>query len=107
MMMSMVMMEPARSMLSVGDEASDRAVDEVADVVGLERIGLGSRRTPPALMLRWMLPIARSIPPCKPEKAEHEAKGCGVNSKDPKKIESSKIGDDGADEVDADADVPA
>jgi hypothetical protein len=92
---------------TVGDEAADVAVDEVVTTVGPERIGSGSRRMPPALMVRWTLPIARSILSRKLEKAECDAKGCGVNSKDPKKIESSKIGDDGADEVDADADVPA
>ena len=91
---------------AVGDEANDVAVDEVTTVVRPEVIGSGSRRTPPVLMLRWTLPNAMSTPPRRPEKAERDAKAWGMNSKDPKQIESSKIGDDGADgDDDASKDV--
>jgi hypothetical protein len=61
----------------VGDEATDVAVDEVATAAGPEKIRSEGRRTPPVLMLRWTLPIARSILPHKPEKAEHDVKVWG------------------------------
>jgi hypothetical protein len=37
-----------------------------------------------------------SIPPQRPEKAERDVLVCGVNSKDPKRIEFPEYGDDGA-----------
>ena len=89
----------------VDDEAADVAANGVAATAGPKSIGSGRRRTPPALMLRWTLPIARSIPPGRPEKVECDEKGCGVNSKDPKQIESSRADEVGAGEDDADADV--
>jgi hypothetical protein len=55
---------------TVGDVAKDVAVDEVTTAVRPEVIGSGSRRTPPAMMLRWTLPNAMSIPPRMPEKAK-------------------------------------
>jgi hypothetical protein len=91
---------------AVGDEAAEVATDRAAATTGPERIGSGRRRTPPALMLRWTLPIARSIPPRRPEKVECDEKGCGVNSKDPKQIESSRASEGESGEDDADADVP-
>jgi hypothetical protein len=57
----------------VDDEAVDVAVDKATDDAGPEVIGSGSRRTPPALMLRWTLPNIMSIPPCRLEKAERDA----------------------------------
>ena len=39
-----------------------------------------------------------SIPPRRPEKAERDASVCGVNSKDPKRIEFPEFGDDGVDD---------
>jgi hypothetical protein len=81
---------------AVGDEATDVAdVFAIATCIG--GIGSGSRRTPPELMLRRMLPSIRSTPPRRPEKAERDVKVCGVNSKEPKLIESSRIGEDDAD----------
>jgi hypothetical protein len=62
----------ADSSAAVADEEEDVAVDEVAIAAGPEVIGLGSRRTPPALMLRWTLPNAMSIPPRMPEKAKRD-----------------------------------
>ena len=38
-----------------------------------------------------------SIPPRRPEKAERDTSVCGVNSKDPKRIEFPDFSDDGAD----------
>ena len=38
-----------------------------------------------------------SNPPHRPEKAGRDASVCGVNSKDPKRIEFPEFGDDGAD----------
>jgi hypothetical protein len=38
-----------------------------------------------------------SNPPRRPEKAEHDESLCGVNSKDPKRIEFPEFGDEGAD----------
>jgi hypothetical protein len=93
------------SLVAIGDEVADVAADGAAAAAGPERIGSGRRRTPPALMLRWTLPIARSIPPRKPEKAERDEKGCGVNSNDPKQIESSTADEGGTDDDDANADV--
>jgi hypothetical protein len=90
---------------TVGDEAADVAVHDVAAAVGPKRIWPGSRRTPPALMVRRKLSIARSIRPRKPEKAKRDANACGGNMKDSKKIDSSKISNDGCDEVDSDTDV--
>jgi hypothetical protein len=72
------------SLVAIGDEAADVVAYGAASVAGPERIGSGRCRMPPALMLRWTLPIARSIPPRRPEKGERDEKGCGVNSKDPK-----------------------
>jgi hypothetical protein len=67
----------ADSSAAVADEAEDVAVNEVAIAAGPEVIGLESRRTPPALMLRWTLPNAMSIPPLRPEKAECDVKAWG------------------------------
>jgi hypothetical protein len=61
----------------IGDEAVDVAVDEVATAAGPEVIASGSSRTPSALMLRWTLLNVMSIPPCRPEKAERDAKAWG------------------------------
>jgi hypothetical protein len=47
-------------------------------------------------MLKWMLPNIMSIPPCKLENAERDTLACGLNSKDPKWIDPSAIGDDEA-----------
>ena len=69
---------------AAGDEAADIVANGAAAATGPERIGSGRRRMPPALMLRWTLPIARSIPPRRPEKVERDEKECGVNSNDPK-----------------------
>ncbi len=44
-----------------------------------------------------------SIPPRRPEKAERDASVCGVNSKDPKRIEFPELGDEGADDGVGDA----
>jgi hypothetical protein len=74
----------ANKSTAVGDEVVDVAVDEVATAVRPEVIGSGSRRTPPALMLRWTLPNVMSILARRPEKAERDAKAWWVNSKDPK-----------------------
>jgi hypothetical protein len=90
---------------TVGDVAKDVAVDEVTTAVRPEVIGSGSRRTPPTLLLRWTLPNAMSIPPRRPKKDERDANAWGVNSKDPKQIGSSKIGDDEADDENAGEDV--
>ena len=81
----------------VGDEAVDVAVDEVAVFAVPEAIGSGSRGMPPESTRKWTLPNVMSIPPRRPEKAERDASVCGVNSKDPKRIEFPEFGDDGAD----------
>ena len=39
-----------------------------------------------------------SIPPRRTEKAERDVSVCGVNSKDPKRIEFPELGDNGADD---------
>jgi hypothetical protein len=57
-----------------GDEAVDVDADKAAVVAVPKVVGPGSRRTPPALMSRWMLPNVMSIPPCGSEKAEHDVK---------------------------------
>jgi hypothetical protein len=49
----------AEGSATVGDEAADVAADGAAAAGGAEGIGSGRRRIPPALMLRWTLPIAR------------------------------------------------
>jgi hypothetical protein len=67
----------ADKIAAVGDEAEDVAVDEVGTVLRPEVIEFGSRRTPPALMLRWTLPNVMSIPVRRPEKAERDAKAWG------------------------------
>jgi hypothetical protein len=48
---------------TVSDEAVDIAVDEVTVSAEPEVIWSRSRRTPPALMLRWTLANLMSIPP--------------------------------------------
>jgi hypothetical protein len=55
--------------------AADKSamVDEAAAIAALEAIGSGSRRTPPELMWKWMLPNIMSIPSRRPEKAERDA----------------------------------
>ena len=47
-------------------------------------------------MRKWTLSNVMSIPARSPEKAERDASLCGVNSKDPKRIEFPEFGDDGA-----------
>jgi hypothetical protein len=44
-----------------------------------------------------MLLNVMSMPSRSPEEAERDASVCGVNSRDPKRIEFHEIGDDGAD----------
>jgi hypothetical protein len=56
-------------------------------------------------MLRWTLPIVRSIPSCRFVKIECDERGCRVNSKDPKQIESPKAEEGEAGEDDAEEDV--
>jgi hypothetical protein len=65
------------SSATVGDEVEDVAVDEVVTATGPEGVRSRSRRTPPALMLKWTIPNAMSIPPRRPEKAECDAKAGG------------------------------
>ena len=85
---------------SIGDEAVDVAVNEVVVFSAPGAIGPGSRRTPPESMRKWTLPNVMSIPSRSPEKAERDASVCGVNSKDPKRIEFPELGDDGVDDGD-------
>jgi hypothetical protein len=90
---------------AIGDEAVDVAVDEVVVLAAPGAIGPGSRRTPPESTWKWTLPNVMSIPPRRPEKAEREASECGVNSKDPKRIEFPEFGDDGDDAGEVVADM--
>jgi hypothetical protein len=88
-----------------GDEVANISADGATAAAGPNRIGSGRRRTPPALMLTLTLLITRSIPACMPENIERDEKGCWVNLKDPKQIESCRSDEVGADEDDADADA--
>ena len=82
---------------AVDDEEVDVAVDDVVVVAAPGAIGPGSRRTPPESTRKWTLPNVMSIPPRRSEKAERDASACGVNSKDPKRIEFPEFGDDDGD----------
>jgi hypothetical protein len=55
----------------------------------------GSRRKPPESTMKWTLPNASFMPPRDPEGSERDALLCGVNSKDPQRIEFLEPGDVG------------
>jgi hypothetical protein len=59
---------------------------------------------PSALMQKWTLPNVIPSPPCRSEKIGRDESLCGVNSKDPNRIEFPKLGDEGADDNVGDAD---
>jgi hypothetical protein len=82
----------------IGDEAVDVAVDEVVVFFVPATIGPGSQRTTPESTRKWTLPNVMSIPSRSPKKVERDASVCGVNSKDPKRIEFPEFGDDGVDD---------
>jgi hypothetical protein len=46
-------------------------------------------------------------PPCRSEKIERDELSCGVNSKDPNRIEFPELGDEGADDIAGDDDEAA
>jgi hypothetical protein len=50
-------------------------------------------------MMKWTLPNVASTPPRSPEGTERDASLCGVNSKDPHRIEFLELEDVGADGV--------
>jgi hypothetical protein len=84
----------------IGDEAVGVAVDEVVALAALGAIGPRSRMTPLESMRKRTLRNVMSIPPRRPKKVERDASVCGVNSKDPNRIEFLELGDDEADGAD-------
>ena len=51
-----------------------------------------------------MLPNVIPNPPCRSKKIGRDESLCGVNSKDPNRIEFPELGDEGADDNTSDAD---
>ena len=59
----------------------------------------GSRRKPPESTMKWTLPNVASMSLRSPKGAERNASVCGVNSRDPQRIELLELDNIGADGI--------